>query len=266
MTPFLKWPGGKRWFVRQFSGLLPKQFNRYLEPFLGSGSVYFHLKPTNALLADSNPHLIATYLAIRSDWSRLEQILEQHHNKHNVRYYYKIRAVAPRAQVQKASRMIYLNRTCFNGIYRTNRKGQFNVPPGDRRQIVRATDNFRSVSELLAGAEIRHSDFEPIIDEARKGDFIFADPPYTVRHRLNGFLRYNEVLFSWADQERLANALTRAHRRGVKVMCTNADHASIRKLYRISGFRIRTISRFSAISSASANRRVFTELIISANI
>jgi DNA adenine methylase len=265
MIPFLKWPGGKRWFVQKCPDIFPKDFERYVEPFLGSGSVYFHLQPKRALLADSNPHLIAAYSGIKRDWARLEKALELHHENHSDEYYYQIRDWDPPDLVNQASRLIYLNRTCFNGIYRTNLQGQFNVPRGDRDQVIRDTDDFEGVAKLLGGAEIRVSDFEATIDEAGEGDFIFADPPYTVRHNLNGFVRYNETLFSWEDQERLFRALDRARRRNVKIVSTNADHNSVKALYRDKGFTLRPISRFSAISATKDSRKKFTELLICAN-
>jgi len=265
MTPFLKWPGGKRWFVQQFSELLPNHFDRYVEPFLGSGSVYFHLQPKRALLADSNPHLIAAYSGIKLDSDRLQTTLELHHENHSDEYYYQIRGWEPKDLVNQASRLIYLNRTCFNGIYRTNRQGLFNVPRGDRNEVVRETDDFRAVSNLLRGAEIRVSDFEAVIDETVRGDFVFADPPYTVRHNVNGFVRYNETLFSWDDQERLSRTLDRARRRHVKIVSTNADHPAVRALYRDKGFTLTSLNRFSGISATTDSRKKFTELLIRAN-
>ena len=265
LIPFLKWPGGKRWFVQYYSGLLPGRFNRYIEPFLGGASVYFHLQPAAAVLTDSNVDLVATYEAVKTNWSRLQEKLTEHHKNHSDRYYYRVRGMRTQSLVSKASRMIYLNRTCFNGIYRTNKKGQFNVPRGDRDDVVKETDDFEAISKLLAGADIRHADFETSIDEARRGDLIFADPPYTVRHNLNGFVRYNETLFSWADQERLAVALSRARRRGAKIVCTNANHSSIRELYADGGFTLRPIRRFSPISATSSSRKQFSELVILAN-
>jgi len=263
--PFLKWPGGKRWFVQDFPHLIPKRYKRYIEPFLGGGSVYFHLQPKQAILADSNPHLIATYQGLKTDWACLQEKLATHHHRHCDAYYYTVRDTKPRELLNQASRMIYLNRTCFNGIYRTNQEGHFNVPRGDRKHVLRDTDDFESIAQLLETAEIRVADFESIINEARKGDFIFADPPYTVRHNFNGFVRYNETLFSWADQERLALALERARIRQAKIVCTNADHPSIRNLYRGKGFSLRTISRYSAISATTDSRKTFTELLICAN-
>jgi DNA adenine methylase len=132
MTPFLKWAGGKRWFVQKHADLLPRKFNRYIEPFLGGGSIFFYLRPHRALLGDTNPDLIATYQGIRNDWKSLVEQLEIHQCNHSDNYYYQVRNVAPDDPVQRASRLIYLNRTCFNGIHRVNRNGIFNVPKGDR--------------------------------------------------------------------------------------------------------------------------------------
>lgn len=262
MLPFLKWPGGKRWFIANHAQLLPTKFNRYIEPFLGGGSVFFHLKPTQALLSDLNPELIETYEAIRDGWSALSYRLAFHQANHCDKYYYTVRESRPRLPVTKAARLIYLNRTCFNGIYRVNLNGKFNVPRGTKKAVLLETDDFEQASALLANAEIRISDFEPIIDQANEDDLVFADPPYTVRHNVNGFLKYNEQLFSWDDQIRLADALARARERGAKVVLTNANHHSVRGLYRDRGFVLKAVSRYSSISADPKCRKQFEELVI----
>jgi DNA adenine methylase len=264
MLPFLKWPGGKRWFVANYSHLLPSKYNRYIEPFLGGGSVFFHLKPTTAILSDLNPELIAAYEVIRGGWVKLNERLMSHQLKHDCNHYYNVRESCPRLLLNKAARLIYLNRTCFNGIYRVNLNGKFNVPKGTRNTVVLKTDDFESQATLLENADIRVSDFEPVIDEARVGDLVFVDPPYTVRHNVNGFVKYNEQLFSWQDQLRLADALARARARGVKIVSTNANHTSVRRLYSSNGFSLMTVSRFSSISANPKSRKQFEELIIRA--
>lgn len=267
--PFLKWPGGKRWFVQSYSTLLPSEYNTYIEPFLGAGSVYFHLEPQKALIGDINTDLINTYRAIKDDWEKLEKSLKYRQRRHHEdadEYYYWLRQRTPSTLVQQASRLIYLNRTCFNGIYRVNRQGQFNVPRGTKDKVVIESDDFSAMSKLLAGAELVAGDFEPLVNRANKNDFIFCDPPYTVRHNYNGFRKYNEVLFTWADQERLASALLQAARRGAKVLCTNANHQSLRELYDQPEFKLQVLTRHSAISADSASRSSFEELIIQANI
>jgi DNA adenine methylase len=269
LVPFLKWPGGKRWFVCNHADLLPSEYGTYVEPFLGAGAIYFHLRPPRALLGDVNADLVDAYRAIRDDWQALEASLRYRHRRHREdpdTYYYWLRAKVPSDLVQRASRLIYLNRTCFNGIYRVNRQGQFNVPRGTKDKVVIETDDFESMSRVLAGAELVGGDFERLIERASSGDFVFCDPPYTVRHNYNGFRKYNEVLFSWADQERLAQALVRAASRGVKVVCTNANHQSVRDLYDNPLFERRVVSRYSRISADNTGRSYFEELVIRANI
>ena len=261
MKPFLKWPGGKRWFVAKYAYLFPSHFVRYIEPFLGGGSVFFHLSPKHAILGDSNPDLIATYSALRDYPSHVEEVLCEHQLNHCDSYYYAQRDTSPRSPIQRAARLIYLNRTCFNGIFRVNLAGSFNVPKGTRDTVIFDDDDFVALSKTLENAEIEVADFESLIDRATKGDFIFADPPYTVRHNSNAFVKYNETLFSWCDQERLAKALARARDRGAHVVATNANHDAVRALYQERGFDLRSVSRFSSISARSQSRNQFEELV-----
>ncbi|WP_347880397.1 DNA adenine methylase [Burkholderia cenocepacia] len=269
LVPFLKWPGGKRWFVCNYTNLMPETFGTYIEPFLGAGSVYFHLQPQRALLGDANAELINAYRAIKEDWEAVRNSLRYRQRRHREDadgYYYWLREHVPANPMQQASRLIYLNRTCFNGIYRVNRQGQFNVPRGTKNKVVIDTDNFEGMSRLLQQAELIPGDFKALVDRAQAGDFVFCDPPYTVRHNYNGFRKYNEVIFSWADQERLAASLLQAAERGVKILCTNANHKSVRDLYSDKIFDLHEIARYSSISASNASRRSFEELIIRANI
>jgi len=266
LQPFLKWPGGKRWFVRDYSYLLPTTYNRYIEPFLGGGAVFFHLKPQQALLSDINPDVVAVYEGIKSNWKFIRRSLQHHSRMHSDAYYYQVRENMPKESLQRASRMLYLNRTCFNGIYRVNLNGKFNVPRGTKNEVILDTDDFEAVANLLKNVTIELSDFELSIDQALQDDLLFVDPPYTVRHNLNGFVKYNENLFSWEDQERLARALIRAKDRGVKIVATNANHDSVRELYDHNGFSLKTVSRFSSISASSNSRKQFEELVILSNI
>jgi len=144
-------------------------------------------------------------------------------------------------------------------------QGRFNVPKGTKNAVLYDNDDFKVIAQALSNADIRVSDFELLTEEARKDDLIFADPPYTVRHNLNGFVKYNETLFSWDDQVRLADALTRARNRGAKIVSTNANHSSVRELYRARGFTLKTVSRFSPISADPESRTQFEELVILAN-
>ena len=264
MTPFLKWVGGKRWFVRRYGYIFTEQYNRYIEPFLGGGSVFFHLQPNRSILGDTNDDLITAYKAIQTDWKSLYKLLEEHQRNHNYDedYYYMVRKSRPRELLTRAARFIYLNRTCFNGIYRVNLNGAFNVPRGSKDSVIFPSDNFHDISDLLQKTELRTSDFQEIIDEAREGDLIFVDPPYTVRHNYNGFVKYNEKLFSWEDQERLAQSLISAKEKGANFVLTNANHDSIRKLYAGFGLFEKSVSRYSSISAVSKSRSQYEEIIL----
>jgi DNA adenine methylase len=259
---FLKWPGGKRWFVGRHADMLPTTFGRYFEPFLGGASVFFHLKPERAVLADCNAELIAVYSAVA--WRRkiLESLLLEHQKKHGKVHYYHVRDNVPVDPVERAARTLYLNRTCFNGMYRVNLAGEFNVPKGTRTAVVM---DLASSAGLLRRADLRVSDFEAIIDEADTGDLVFADPPYIVGHNNNGFVKYNEILFKWSDQERLAKTLIRAKGRGVKIVATNAAHFAIEELYRKGGFNLTRVERYCSISGTPVNRKRFLEVVIRAN-
>lgn len=261
VLPFLKWAGGKRWLIQRYATWFSDVgSSRYVEPFLGSAAVFFSLSPRAALLSDVNSDLIATYKAIRDSWSSVYACLAEHDSLHSNEYYYEIRAQVPACIVARAARFIYLNRTCFNGLYRVNKKGHFNVPIGSKSRALLATDDFEAISRKLSTAELLCGDFEEVIDRCGEGDFIFADPPYTVKHNNNGFIKYNENLFSWGDQERLKNSLDAAKRRGARIMVSNADHASVRELYK--GRHIQTLSRHSVMASEPFRRRMTTEILI----
>lgn len=261
VIPFLKWAGGKRWLASDLIKKIGQPEGRYIEPFLGGGAVFFTLQPRNAVLGDLNAELVETYKAIQSDWCGVQERLERHQNAHSKDYYYFTRSVIPSDPLDRAARFIYLNRTCWNGLYRVNLSGIFNVPIGTKDAVVLDTDDFATIAHLLRPAKIVAGDFEVLIDQAVEGDTIFADPPYTVRHKFNGFVKYNESLFSWHDQVRLRDSCLRAIGRGVKVFITNADHESIRALYQ-DGFEFNSIERYSSISGKSSTRGKYPELII----
>lgn len=261
MVPFLKWAGGKRWLVKAHPGLFDLTFNRYIEPFLGSGSVFFHLQPSCAVLSDRNQLLIETYQVIKEDWLKVKQVLAVHHHNHSKRYYYALREKILRQPHTRAAQFIYLNRTCWNGLFRVNLNGKFNVPIGTKDDVLLETDNFEAVANLLKRSEIICADFEEAVNRANNGDLLFVDPPYTVKHDNNGFIKYNEKLFSWDDQIRLSEALIRAKLRGAKVILTNANHRSIRHLYK-NYFTVESVKRHSILSGKSEYRGEVKELLI----
>jgi DNA adenine methylase len=263
MDTFLKWAGGKRWLINKSGELLPdmKLTNRYIEPFLGGGSMYFHLEPNVALLSDINEDLINAYAILRDNWYDLFQMLKKYQKQHSHDFYYRIRSSKPRSPICKAARLIYLNRTCWNGLYRVNKKGEFNVPIGTKTTVILSNDDFERLSNLLKKADLEVCDFEATINKAEENDFIFIDPPYTVKHNLNGFIKYNETIFSWQDQVRLRNSITKAISRGAKVLVTNANHKSIEELYEGCG-KMYLLNRASVIAGNAEARGIYSELAI----
>lgn len=262
VSPFLKWAGGKRWLAPSIQEMIENIKGRYIEPFLGSGAVFFCLRPNIALLNDANKDLINTYRAIQKNYSVVVKHLTYHNRCHSKDYYYQMRSYAPRCTYRRAARLIYLNRTCWNGLYRVNLNGIFNVPIGTKSSVLLPSDNWEQVSATLQGAQLSDGDFEQIIDQAVQGDFVFADPPYTVKHNYNGFIKYNESLFSWSDQVRLSMALLRAKNRGATILATNANHDSVKDLYK-GDFNMHTLERNSVLSGDPKYRGRFQELLIS---
>ncbi|KZL21134.1 Modification methylase DpnIIA [Pseudovibrio axinellae] len=262
LRPFLKWAGGKRWLFEKQLFSAPHYSGKYIEPFLGGGAVFFQLLPSFALLSDANGRLIELYTVIRDELLEFEAELKTHAALHCKDYYYAIRGKSFKKPVERAAQFMYLNRTCWNGLYRENQKGQFNVPIGTKLNVFLPSDNFTSWSKALSKTTLLHQDFELSIDTAMEGDFIFADPPYTVRHNMNGFVKYNQNIFAWEDQIRLCNALSRADERGVQFALTNADHESIRELYRGIGIQTQ-LTRHSRIAASSQHRSNSTEILIS---
>lgn len=265
IEPFLKWAGGKRWLAS--SGVLPAKFtfDRYIEPFLGGGAVFFALSPSKALLSDVNVDLIELYKVMRANPVQMKLALDIHQSLHSKEHYYTVRSDVPTGSLDRAARMLYLNRTCWNGLYRVNRAGQFNVPIGTKTLVTSDADDFLMVSQALQNAEIRNCDFEETVEEAGSGDFLFVDPPYTVKHNMNGFVKYNENIFSWSDQVRLRDVVVAAAKRGAAIMLTNADHECVRELYERDFSYVR-LARSSVLSGRSTGRGPTTEALFSANL
>lgn len=263
MEPFLKWAGGKRWLTRTSEPFQPAQYNKYIEPFLGGGSVFFYLSPETGVLNDRNKDLMNMYRVLRDQPLALKEFMKWHQIRHSDEHYYKIRSIEPKDKLERAARFLYLNRACWNGLYRVNQLGQFNVPKGTKKTVFFENDDYEAAANLLRKVKLRSTDFEKIINLADDGDFVFVDPPYTVKHNRNNFARYNEKIFSWEDQERLAETVKRAHERGCKVAVTNADHASVIKLYGFAQYR--PIARTSVIAGDPSKREKITEALFTCN-
>jgi len=257
--PLLKWAGGKRALAAEITPLL-QGYRRYFEPFFGGGAVFFELNPKSAVLSDLNPELINCYKVTQSQPDALIEKLRKLKNSRDD--YYDIRASSPRSEVGRAARFIYLCTLSFNGIYRVNQAGQFNVPYGYKEHIDPCdADVIHSISDQLQSCEIQCNDFEVVATRANRGDCVYFDPPYTVAHGNNGFLKYNEKIFSWRDQERLESVARMLAARGVKVVISNADHPSLRELYK--AFQVQTVERWSVISASATGRKAITECIFS---
>ena len=259
--PFLRWAGGKRWIIPKIQSLIPDIFDNYFEPFLGSGAVYFSIKPDKALLSDSNENLINTYVCIRDNWEKVLFHLKDHQENHCKEYYYNIRSIIYDTACEKAAQFIYLNRTCWNGLYRVNLNGNYNVPIGTKKNVILPTDDFEAISNTLKSAKIEHSDFEVSLNKAKYNDFVFIDPPYTVKHNKNGFIKYNEKLFSWEDQVRLRDSIAKGIERGAMFLITNARHFCIEELYNGLG-SIHYLSRNNVLAGNAIHRGKFDEIAI----
>jgi DNA adenine methylase len=259
--PILKWAGGKRWLTTSYPWLFPQSFDRYLEPFLGGASVFLWLSPARAVLSDVNERLIAMYMAVRDDWEAVWDALVGFAEQHSDENYYLVRGRIDSDRFREAARFLYLNRTCWNGLYRVNRKGQFNVPRGSKERVLFGKADIEAVSDMLDRSAMGCRDFQGTIDLAGAGDFVFVDPPYTVSHSANGFLKYNESIFSWSDQIRLRDAVQGASRRGASVLVLNAHHDSLTDLYAGLGVQ-HTLTRHSVMSGRAEFRKPVQELAI----
>lgn len=264
MQPFLKWAGGKRWLRHRFPVKPSEIRGRYIEPFVGSGAIFFDLCPGAAIIADRNEALISTYQAIADSPKLVRRYLAELSKLHPDEHYYQIRSAQFRSKARMAAKFLYLNRTCWNGLYRVNRKGEFNVPRGTKTQIISPEDDFVGWSRALSHAQILCQDFEDTISLAGEGDLVYCDPPYTVHHNKNGFLKYNETMFSWDDQKRLRSCLSEASKRGASVIVSNADHQSITDLYSDFGTHF-PLDRASVISGESTGRGRYKELLVVQN-
>ncbi len=257
--PVLKWAGGKQGIADRLIGMFPSNFERYFEPFIGGGSVLFALGPRAATVGDANDWLLDTYEAIRDDPGQVASILDG--LKNTKEEYLRIRSVLPRTLplFQRAAHLIYLNKTCFRGLFRVNRSGQFNVPYGQYDRRYYDPDNLRVVAEALEGVELRRGDFELCLHSVTDRDFVYMDPPY---HKLGGysdFNRYTKDQFKENDHSRLAALCRELDLRGVRWAVSNSDTYLIRRLF--DGYSLTAIGNRREINLNSQNRNI-TELLI----
>ena len=259
--PFLKWAGGKGQLLEQLRPLLPARFRRYFEPFAGGAALFFSLRPRRALLADVNAELIDCYIAARDEVDALIEALGRY--RYGTEDYYRTRALDRTSLplAERAARTIYLNKTGYNGLYRVNRAGKFNVPMGRySNPLVCDAANLRACSKALEGVDLRVADFEAIASRAKAGDFVYFDPPYVPVSDTADFTSYVPGGFGPDQQRRLARVFASLAGRGVHAMLSNSDTPTVRELYR--GFRIDAVLAARYINSRGSRRGKVGEVVV----
>ena len=264
--PFLKWAGGKRQLLSQIDLYIPKSFNKYIEPFVGGGALFFYLLPKNAILNDINQDLINAYRVIKENVSELITSLKKHKNEEE--YFYKIRSVDRNldefktwSDVEKASRIIYLNRCCYNGLYRVNSKGYFNAPFGKyKNPKICNEENLKLVHKVLKDVKLMNTSFELCLNYAKKDDFIYFDPPYVPISESANFTSYTKSSFKKEDQIKLFNVFKELDQKGCKLLLSNSYNEFILKLYK--NYQINIVYAKRAINSNPDKRGEIKELLI----
>lgn len=266
--PFLKWAGGKSQLLNAITQSAPLAFDRYFEPFVGGGAVFFRLKSENpgleAQLSDSNADLINAYAAVRDTPEELFEVLAQHRKRHCEEYFYMVRAyeAASLSPVEQAARIIYLNKTCFNGLYRVNRSGRFNVPYGRyANPKIFDESSLRAASLALKQTKLKCCTFDEAVRTAREGDFVYFDPPYQPLNATSNFTSYTSAAFCQNSQALLKEVFDDLTRRNVRALLSNSDSPLIRRLYR--GYNVRVVQAIRAINSNAEKRGKVNELLVS---
>jgi len=268
--PFLKWVGGKRQLLWALSARVPSSYSgRYFEPFLGGGALFFHLMstpgraPKSAVLADTNARLIRAYRGVRDDVNRVLRNLKDRRNKKEE--YYRTRSLdidASESDAEVAAWLIYLNKTGYNGLYRVNSKNRFNVPFGryDKPGFY-DPETLRRCADALSSADLRLEDFEKATAKAKKGDFVYFDPPYVPLSATSSFASYTKGGFGLDEQERLRDLARSLKRRGVRVLLSNSSAPDVWRLYK-DGFRITEVQATRVVNSKASGRGSVTEVLI----
>ncbi len=261
ITPLVKWAGGKRNLLKVYKKLFPKRFNNYHEPFLGSGAVFFFLKPQKAVLIDKNEELINFYEVVRDHPLELMELISTY--KVDKDFYYRIRELEPKnlSKIERAARFLYLNKTAYNGLWRVNSKGKFNVPFGRYKKVkFFDRENLLKASKLLKNAVLLCSDFEEVVKYAQKGDFVYLDPPYYPLSETSNFRNYTSEGFSKEDHLRVYKVFKTLTEKGCFVMLSNSNSPFIRELFK--DFVITEVFANRFINSKADGRKPIIELVI----
>ncbi len=262
--PFLKWVGGKTQILLELRKRYPAEFNCYYEPFLGGGAVFFDIQPSKAIISDANKELTNCYKVIKNDVEKLIRSLGKH--VYDKDYYYTVRDQDPMSldPVKRAARTIFLNRSGFNGLYRVNSKGKFNVPFGRyKNPRICDPDNLRGCARALSHVKIKSTPFESVLKEAKRGDFVYFDPPYIPVSDTSYFTAYQKHGFGMNNQEKLADVFEQLANRGVHVVLSNSDVTWIHKRYR--DFRIRVIQANRLVNSNAGRRGPVGEVVVTSS-
>jgi DNA adenine methylase len=263
--PFLKWAGGKSQLLQQYDAFWPRSFQTYYEPFLGGGAVFFHLSERiqSARLTDINPELVNVYRCVQQQVDDLIALLSYHRRKHCAEHYYTVRQTQFQDPVERAARLIYLNKTCFNGLYRENSKGQFNVPMGRYKNPgIFDPDVLYAAAHALRCTTIAPQPFDQVMVQAARDDFVYFDPPYVPISATSNFTGYNRYAFTAEDHTQLRDTFVRLAHRGVQVMLSNSDCEFVRNLYNCDRAYIHTITATRLINCNAKRRGRISELLI----
>ena len=263
--PIVKWVGGKRQLMFELLKNMPKTYNRYFEPFIGGGALFFELQPDNAYISDMNEELINLYQVVRDEVDELIYDLQKHDISKE--YFMEIRNIDRTEEyqnwsdVQKASRFIYLNRTCFNGMYLVNSKGEFNVPFGHyKNPRILDENNLINCSNLLQGIEIKHADFSEILKKVTKGDFVYFDPPYVPLSETSSFTSYTKEGFDIDMQFKLRDVCDELDTMGVNFLLSNSDTKLVNDLY--ENYNIKKVFASRQINANADGRGKITEVLV----
>lgn len=267
--PFLKWVGGKGQLLDELLARVEKAkpFGRYHEPFVGGGALFFELARRGLLgrkkayLSDNNANLIDTYRAVRDDVDGVIELLTAHKARHNEEYYYQVRATVPESLSERGARIIYLNKTCFNGLFRENSRGEFNVPCGRyKNPLICDADNLRACAEALRKTKLEVRPFETVLKHAKPGDLVYFDPPYVPLSKTSSFTSYDKAGFGEKEQRRLAEVFAQLDRKDVSVLLSNSMTDLVRELY--GDYEIDAILATRLVNSRADRRGKIAEALV----
>lgn len=270
IMPVVKWAGGKRQLLEKIRESLPKQFSTYYEPFFGGGALLFDMQPQKAIINDLNGDLISAYEVIKNNSDKLLEILKEHEELNNEEYFYTVRDMDRKSieyskltNIEKAARLIYLNKTCFNGLFRVNSSGQFNTPYGRYKNpnivnepIIKAVSKYFNENEI----KILSVDFELAIKDTKEGDFVYLDPPYDPISNTSSFTGYNEIIFNKSEQERLKKVCDELNKKGVKFLLSNSATDYIKDLYK--DYNIEIVKAKRSINCNGLKRGDIDEVLV----